>query len=112
MEAEKKHAKYTVAVRIRPSLTNKAHSIFTVSSNKYVKELRPKSIVTYSFDQVFEPDHDNRHIYENSVKEKVNHFLYKNINTTILAYGQTGSGKTHTLFGHLQSNPERERGLA
>ena len=37
MEPEKTHAKYTVAVRIRPSLTNKPNSIFTVANNKYVK---------------------------------------------------------------------------
>lgn len=69
--------------------------------------MRPKSIVTYSFDEAFEPEHDNEYIFTNSVKDKIGHFVRDGVNTTILAYGQTGSGKTHTLFGH-QAKPTSE----
>lgn len=55
--------------------------------------------------------HTNKQIYDESVAAKIKHFIDKKVNTTILAYGQTGSGKTHTLFGHDQGNPDRERGL-
>ena len=86
-------------MRIRPNLQNNSQNVFVASSNNRVKEFKTRSVVTYSFDKVFEPDHNNDYIYQNSVKRIVEHFLHRKINTTILAYGQTGSGKTHTLFG-------------
>ena len=93
-----KHTKYTVSVRIKPNISNQPSCLEPYQSN-FIKQLRPKSIVTYCFDSVFQQHHDNQYIYENSLKNTVNFFLHKKINTTILAYGQTGSGKTHTLFG-------------
>jgi kinesin family member 22 len=87
-----------VSVRIKPNLSNEPGCLEPYQSN-FIKELRPKSIVTYCFDSVFQENHDNEHIYQSSLKRTVNFFLHKRINTTILAYGQTGSGKTHTLFG-------------
>jgi hypothetical protein len=78
--------------------------VFVPSKGKYVKELRPKSILTYSFDNVFDETHDNEYIFSKSIKEKIDSFLNHRTNTTILAYGQTGSGKTHTLFGHKTSS--------
>ena len=100
-----------MAVRIRPALSNNSESVFSVHDARYVKEIKPKSIVTYSFDEAFEPEHSNKDIYTQSVAAKVKHFIEKKVNTTILAYGQTGSGKTHTLFGHHQKNSDREKGL-
>lgn len=95
---EKEHTKYTVAVRIRPH-NEKAPVAFAAYKENCVKEYRETSILTYSFDQVFEPHHTNEDIYREAIGKLVDSFLEKNLNTTILAYGQTGSGKTHTLFG-------------
>lgn len=52
-EIEEKHNKYTVCVRIRPNLQNNSQNVFVASSKNKVKEFKPKSVVTYSFDQVF-----------------------------------------------------------
>lgn len=57
------HAKYTVAVRIRPPLSNGSESVFSVQGDKNIKELKSKSIVTYSFDEAFDTDCTNLHIY-------------------------------------------------
>lgn len=100
---QEKHTKYTVSVRIKPNQTNDPPCLEPYQS-KFIKEIRPKSIVTYCFDSVFEDIHDNEHIYQTSIKRTVDFFLHKRINTTILAYGQTGSGKTYTLFGHKNKN--------
>lgn len=47
--------KYTVSVRVRPPTSQGVPTSFTISSKKSITEHRPTSIVTYSFDQVFEP---------------------------------------------------------
>ena len=100
---EKEHTKYTVAVRIRPH-NEKAAVAFAAYKGNCVKEFRENSILTYSFDQVFEPHHTNEDIYRSAISVLIDSFLEKNLNTTILAYGQTGSGKTHTLFGGKNSS--------
>lgn len=56
---EKEHTKYTVAVRIRPH-NPKAAIAFAAYKGNCVKEFRESSILTYSFDQVFEPQHTNQ----------------------------------------------------
>ena len=88
-------------------MTNSTSSIFQAQENK-IREIRPKSIVSYTFDEVFEPADTNQNIWESSVKSKIGHFIKSGVNTTILAYGQTGSGKTHTLFGHAKKSTESE----
>jgi hypothetical protein len=106
MEADKpqeKHTKYTVSVRIKPNLKSEP-TCLVAHQSKFIKEIRPKSIITYCFDSVFEEQHENDYIYKESLKKTVDFFIHKKINTTILAYGQTGSGKTYTLFGSQTKN--------
>lgn len=101
-----------MSVRIRPPLTNSSQVVFNACAGNKVKEFKTRSIITYSFDEVFEPEHNNEYIYKNSVESIVEHFVLRKINTTFLAYGQTGSGKTHTLFGEKNLNKMgREQGL-
>jgi hypothetical protein len=52
------NTKYTVAVRIRPH-DPQAPMAFVAYKGTCVKEFRESSILTYSFDQVFEPHHTN-----------------------------------------------------
>lgn len=52
----------------------------------------------FTFDSVF-IDRDNRFIYQNLIKNKLD-VLTENMNLTLLTYGITGSGKTHTIFGN------------
>lgn len=48
------------------------------------------------------------------MKKKIEYFMKKKVNTTMLAYGQTGSGKTHTLFGKRSDGngkADKDKGL-
>lgn len=92
-----------MSVRIKPNLKSEP-TCLVAHQSKFIKEIRPKSIVTYCFDSVFEEQHENDYIYKESLKKTVDFFIHKKINTTILAYGQTGSGKTYTLFGSQTKN--------
>ena len=53
---------------------------------------------TFRFSQVFQPDDDQRAIYEQSAAPLVDGLL-EGLNAAVIAYGQTGSGKTHTMMG-------------
>jgi type II secretory ATPase GspE/PulE/Tfp pilus assembly ATPase PilB-like protein len=54
--------------------------------------------VSYEFNNCFEPEHDNFHIFQSAVKSVILYCL-EGINGTIFMYGQTGSGKTFTMLG-------------
>ena len=51
---------------------------------------------TVTFDAVFKPDSDQRHVYETTARPIIDDVL-NGYNGTIFAYGQTGSGKTFTM---------------
>ncbi|KNC82727.1 hypothetical protein SARC_04998 [Sphaeroforma arctica JP610] len=51
---------------------------------------------SYSFDQVYPPELDQKSVYNGCVKGIVDKCV-QGYNTTILAYGQTGTGKTYTM---------------
>lgn len=49
-----------------------------------------------TFDAVFKPNSDQRHVYEVTARPIIDDIL-NGYNGTIFAYGQTGSGKTFTM---------------
>ena len=65
---------------------------------------------TYSFDQVYDMDSSQEHVYESTAKHAVRSVL-EGYNATILAYGQTGTGKTHTMEGFKYSSGDPYRGI-
>lgn len=65
---------------------------------------------TYSFDQVYNMDSTQEHVYETTAKPAVSSVL-EGYNATILAYGQTGTGKTHTMEGFKYSANDPHRGI-
>merc|ERR1719403_75285 len=48
---------------------------------------------------VFEGEDNNQSVYDNSVKNCVDHVLNGGVGA-VFTYGQTGSGKTHTILGY------------
>lgn len=65
---------------------------------------------TYTFDQVYDMDSTQEHVYESTAKSAVCSVL-EGYNATILAYGQTGTGKTHTMEGFKYSGGDPHRGI-
>ena len=62
----------------------------------------------FSFDAVFGPVVEQKHIYDTCAAGVVESVL-NGYNGTIFAYGQTGSGKTHTMEG--RPDPPHLRGI-
>lgn len=52
----------------------------------------------FVFDQLFDEDASQRHVYENTTKPLIDSIL-DGFNGTVFAYGATGCGKTHTILG-------------
>ncbi|KAG7360918.1 kinesin motor domain containing protein [Nitzschia inconspicua] len=96
-----------VAVRVRPMLPHERQeaatncvSVFSseVGAVSNVIQLGGESGPKFTFDQVFDSNTLQSHVYEDRVAPLVVNCL-EGYNATVLAYGQTGSGKTHTIMG-------------
>jgi len=55
-----------------------------------------------TLDRVFNPQTQQKEVYEFVGKEMINDVL-QGYNGTIFAYGQTSSGKTFTMFGDIHN---------
>lgn len=64
-------------------------------SNKVVNE--------YDFDRVFEPNVENRRVFQVAVMPMISNVL-RGFNAVMIAYGQTGSGKTFSMLGKPKLN--------
>ena len=61
---------------------------------------------TFTLDKVFDPDSQQRDIYEHVARKTIAD-ITDGFNGTIFAYGQTGSGKTFTMMGpDLAGDPD------
>lgn len=58
----------------------------------------------FIFDDSFEIDENNEHIYNRTVKHLVS-FVFEGGKASCFAYGQTGSGKTFTMMGETPDMP-------
>ncbi|KAG7356967.1 kinesin motor domain containing protein [Nitzschia inconspicua] len=96
-----------VAVRVRPMLPHEQQEAATNCVNVFSSEVGAVSNVIqlggesgpkFTFDQVFDSNTLQSHVYEDRVAPLVVNCL-EGYNATVLAYGQTGSGKTHTIMG-------------
>ena len=125
---------FKVYVRIRPFLPkeltqltrkNSASSLSTVTPSP-----KPKSVFAiednilflidptinsrkdkeYIFDGIFDQEHNNQKVFEDSIKPIIDNVL-NGYNSTALAYGVTGTGKTHTIFGDLAKQNTGEQGI-
>ncbi|CAG9314689.1 unnamed protein product [Blepharisma stoltei] len=112
---------FEVYIRIRP-LSETEQSFPRVKSSKIVTTnqgsisndlwLQDPSFTTkrYAFDGVFNEDCNNKEVYDFAI-EKLIESLSNGYNATCFAYGNTGAGKTHTMFGHITSLKNNERGI-
>lgn len=57
----------------------------------------------FVFDQLFDEDASQEHVYENTTRPLIDSIL-DGFNGTVFAYGATGCGKTHTILG-TPTNP-------
>lgn len=55
--------------------------------------------LTMDFDQVFDTDCENGHVYEGCLRPMIQK-LMDGYNCSIFVYGATGAGKTHTMLGN------------
>lgn len=107
-----------VVVRIRPMSAEETRNGNTEASvadpsRGQISVRNPKSndsdaTKNFSFDHVFGPVVEQKHIYDTCAAGVVNSVL-DGYNGTIFAYGQTGSGKTHTMEG--RPDPPNLRGI-
>ncbi|CAB3388878.1 Hypothetical predicted protein, partial [Cloeon dipterum] len=63
----------------------------------YSKKRQPKNL-QFSYDHIFGPETTTDEIYDQSIRDVINH-LQDGYNCTIFAYGGTGAGKTFTMLG-------------
>ncbi|RZF44783.1 hypothetical protein LSTR_LSTR000735 [Laodelphax striatellus] len=87
-----------VAVRIRPQvareLIDKCRVCTSVTAGE--PQVTLGSDRSFTYDHVFDMQHDQQAVYEACARALVNGSL-QGYNATLLAYGQTGSGKTYTM---------------
>lgn len=89
---------HRVALRVRPLsatelINNNTECVACLPDRPEILLGADRSFV---FDHVFDPDTEQKLLYQESVQPLVNRFL-DGFNATVLAYGQTGSGKTYSM---------------
>ncbi|KAI9290847.1 kinesin-domain-containing protein [Neoconidiobolus thromboides FSU 785] len=105
--------KIRVCVRKRPlnsrEVNRKDSDIVHIINRRALTLMEPKVKVDltgyidkhkFIFDETFDCDADNDHVYNRTAKPLVNH-VFNGGNATCFAYGQTGSGKTFTMLDEL-----------
>lgn len=101
-----------VALRCRPLITKEVNE----GCQKCVRFTagQPQIVLgtnrAFTYDYVFSPDHSQEEVYDEAVKQLVEH-IFKGYNATVLAYGQTGSGKTYTMGGCYDMDSKTELGV-
>lgn len=105
MATKKESNAVTVGVRIRPRNEKEINAGMPVSfrptaDGHSAEELNEDDLCvkTWSYDNVFGPNCNNKTIFESMGKDLVEASL-DGYNTVLFMYGQTSSGKTFTLFG-------------
>ena len=88
----KKQCRSIVDVISDQTLTIEAEKV-KVDMSKYIEKFK------FHFDEVFDENHDNLHIYKRILQPLVKSIFNKS-KVTVFAYGQTGSGKTFTMMGN------------
>ncbi|KAJ1654047.1 hypothetical protein IWQ61_005952 [Dispira simplex] len=73
----------------------------TITQLHYHTQGRPSLGNSYTFDNIFEPQHSTGQVFEKVAEDIINSSM-AGFNGTIFAYGQTSSGKTHTMYGTLE----------
>ncbi|XP_060067910.1 kinesin-like protein KIF22-B [Ylistrum balloti] len=102
---EKKKAKVTVVVRVRPILKPDDKNCVSCTANS-VEIFNHRNInenIKYDFTTVYDMTVTQQKLFQECVKPKLLHAL-QGQNVSIFAYGPTGAGKTHTMLGS-PSNP-------
>ncbi|KAJ9449052.1 Kinesin-like protein FLA10 [Diplonema papillatum] len=97
-----------VVVRVRPishrELELKTKEVVTtdVSNNTVSVQADDSSFKSFTFDQIYNKQFDQKSIYLQTIHPLVQSVL-AGYNATVFAYGQSGSGKTHTMTGQLNT---------
>eukprot|EP00698_Gefionella_okellyi_P014420 TRINITY_DN4002_c0_g2_i1.p1 TRINITY_DN4002_c0_g2~~TRINITY_DN4002_c0_g2_i1.p1 ORF type:complete len:1024 (+),score=306.20 TRINITY_DN4002_c0_g2_i1:27-3098(+) len=110
---------FKVVIRVRPPLPRELDAGFVncvqmesgkmiALSENFAKDQEGQDpgvypVHAFTFDQVYDPDSEQKYVYETTAREAVVSTL-QGYNATIIAYGQTGTGKTYTMEGFTRGN--------
>ncbi|KAF1949406.1 kinesin-domain-containing protein [Byssothecium circinans] len=92
-----------VSVRVKPEPKDKQELGWEVNNKRSLIAYKGKEGGDYFYDNVFDPQDNNRRVYDAAAKRLVRRVM-EGYHGTVFAYGMTGTGKTFSMQG-TATNP-------